>query len=477
MAAFRGEVIHSSEYRNPAPYSNKRVLVVGFGNSGGEIALDLANAGVDVTLSVRGPVQILPRDLLGLPILTWAIAQRHLSAGVADFINAPMIRLAVGSIEKLGLRRATKGPRRMIEEDGRVPLLDIGTVAKIRDGTIKVRGGIERFTADGVEFSKSGAENFDCVILATGFRADLRKLLSDVEGVLDGQGKPLVTGQPTAGPGLYFCGQIASATGQLRAVGLEAQRIAELAKNLIESGVRKSRDCSRVLSDRDLVDPRRYRIANLGHDIRILAARAREHMEGMIASFNHMQRRLPSETFDDRFEQVQFSKRIAGALQEQHRNPDVGEMRSAVGRGFSCRMQRKTQKRESANARQWCNRLCLRGHAGTEGFAARDQRHFRTAPSGFGDCGTNGGMGDGRRIRPLAPFLHVGKLIAQGCDLAFGETGRDCLHKGMRHSGAGAMGNHKTRTCARRPDQQARDGVGVPDFDRDLFGLHGFHAP
>ena len=63
-----GSVIHSSEYRNPAPYAGKRVLVVGFGNSGGEIALDLANAGVDVALSVRGPVQVLPRDLLGFPI-------------------------------------------------------------------------------------------------------------------------------------------------------------------------------------------------------------------------------------------------------------------------------------------------------------------------------------------------------------------------------------------------------------------------
>jgi cation diffusion facilitator CzcD-associated flavoprotein CzcO len=141
-----------------------------------------------------------------------------------------MIRLAVGSIEKLGLRRATKGPRRMIEEDGRVPLLDIGTVAKIRNGTIKVRGAIERFTAGGVEFSKSGAENFDCVILATGFRADLRGLLPNAEGVLDGQGKPLVTGRPTAEPGLYFCGQIASPTGQLREIGLEARRIAELAR-------------------------------------------------------------------------------------------------------------------------------------------------------------------------------------------------------------------------------------------------------
>jgi hypothetical protein len=114
-------------------------------------------------------VQILPRDLLGIPILTWAIAQRHLPARASDFINAPVIRLAVGSIEKLGLRRAAKGPRRMIEEDGRVPLFDIGTVAKIRDGSIEVRGAIERFTSDGVVFAVSGVEKFDSVILRRAF--------------------------------------------------------------------------------------------------------------------------------------------------------------------------------------------------------------------------------------------------------------------------------------------------------------------
>jgi cation diffusion facilitator CzcD-associated flavoprotein CzcO len=48
LEAYQGSVVHSSEYRNPKPYAGKRVLVVGFGNSGGEIALDLANAGVDV---------------------------------------------------------------------------------------------------------------------------------------------------------------------------------------------------------------------------------------------------------------------------------------------------------------------------------------------------------------------------------------------------------------------------------------------
>lgn len=232
---YSGAVLHSSEYRNPGPYAGKRVLVVGFGNSGGEIALDLANAGVDVTLSVRGPVQVLPRDLLGFPILSWAILYQRLPARLVDAINAPVLRLALGNFEKLGLRRAAKGPRRMVEEDGRVPLIDVGTLARIRDGAIKVRSGIARFTADGAVFADAASEPFDVVILATGFRPDLRRLIPDIEGIFDPHGMPLVTGRPTAAPGLYFCGQITVPTGQLREIGIEAERIARSAKRYLES--------------------------------------------------------------------------------------------------------------------------------------------------------------------------------------------------------------------------------------------------
>jgi cation diffusion facilitator CzcD-associated flavoprotein CzcO len=233
--AYRNPVIHSSEYRNPAPFAGKRVLVVGFGNSGGEIALDLANAGVDVALAVRGPVQILPRDLLGFPILAWAILYRPLPARLVDFINAPILRLAIGSIEKLGLRRAAKGPRQMADEDGRVPLIDIGTLDRIRDGSIKIRGGIDRLTPEGVVFADAITEEFGAIILATGFRPDLRRLVPDVDGVFDSRGMPLVTGRATGAPGLYFCGQITSPTGQLREIGLEARRIAESSKRYIAS--------------------------------------------------------------------------------------------------------------------------------------------------------------------------------------------------------------------------------------------------
>jgi cation diffusion facilitator CzcD-associated flavoprotein CzcO len=78
LETYSGVLIHSSEYRDPAAYAGKRALVIGFGNSGGEIALDLANAGVDVALAVRSPVQIIPRDLLGFPILSWVILYRRL---------------------------------------------------------------------------------------------------------------------------------------------------------------------------------------------------------------------------------------------------------------------------------------------------------------------------------------------------------------------------------------------------------------
>jgi len=225
MESFDGSIIHSSCYRNASAFAGKRVLVVGFGNSGGEIALDLAEAGIDVAIAVRGSVQIIPRDLLGLPILSWVILYRHLPARLVDAINAPVLRLVVGNFEKLGLRRAGMGPRRMVEETGRVPLIDIGTLAAIRKGAIVIRAGIDRVAGNDVRFDDGVTGTFDAIVLATGFRPDLRRLVPDNEGLFDFHGLPRVTARAAA-PGLYFCGQITVPTGQLREIGIEAQRIA-----------------------------------------------------------------------------------------------------------------------------------------------------------------------------------------------------------------------------------------------------------
>ena len=231
METFGGPILHSSAYRNPAPFAGKRVLVVGYGNSGAEIALDLAEAGIDVTLSVRSPVNIIPRELFGLPILVFPIAEQWLPPRLADIVNAPAIRLAVGSLAAAGLTKAHKGPLQTIAEDGRPPLIDIGTLAEIRSGRIKVRGDVAKFTADGIMFTQSEAEPFDAAILATGFRPDLRAMLPDAKGVLNESGAPLVSGRETSEPGLFFCGATVSPTGQLRQIAIEAPAIARTVAN------------------------------------------------------------------------------------------------------------------------------------------------------------------------------------------------------------------------------------------------------
>jgi cation diffusion facilitator CzcD-associated flavoprotein CzcO len=76
IETFGAPILHSNANRNPAPLADKRVLVVGYGNSGAEIALDLAEARIDVTLSVRSPVKVTPRELFGMPILVFPIAEQ-----------------------------------------------------------------------------------------------------------------------------------------------------------------------------------------------------------------------------------------------------------------------------------------------------------------------------------------------------------------------------------------------------------------
>jgi cation diffusion facilitator CzcD-associated flavoprotein CzcO len=201
------------------------VLVVGAGNSGAEIALDLLEHGARPTMAVRGRVNVIPREILGRPFLDWAIALSPLPPRVADALAAPVVRLRLGNVRRLGLRPPAEGPMTQSARHGRVALIDVGTVGAIRSGAISVRPGIERFEEDGVVFEDGSAARFDAVVLATGFRPALEFLGPDAAPALDGARRPRVSGASGV-PGLWFCGFHVPATGMLRKIAAEARAIA-----------------------------------------------------------------------------------------------------------------------------------------------------------------------------------------------------------------------------------------------------------
>jgi indole-3-pyruvate monooxygenase len=211
---FRGRMLHSSEYRNGESFRGQNVLVVGFGNSGGEIAIDLHEHGARVAMAVRGPVNIVPREILGVPILAISIALNHLPARLADALSAPLVRLVIGDITKLGFRKLPMGPFTQIKATTRIPLIDVGTVKLVREGHIEVLGDIREMGETDVTFDDGRLRSFDAIVAATGYSPRSDCFLEPQSG-----------GEKRSG--LHYCGFIVSPTGMLRDIGIEARRVAD----------------------------------------------------------------------------------------------------------------------------------------------------------------------------------------------------------------------------------------------------------
>jgi putative flavoprotein involved in K+ transport len=226
---FAGDLIHASAYRNAEPYRGRDVVVVGSGNTGAEIAIDLAEGGARrVRLSVRTPPHVVLREAFGVPTLALGVLMRRMPPKLVDAVAGVMGRLTVGDLSPYGLPKPERGLYTRLLEDDAIPLIDVGLIDCLKRGEVDVVAGVERFDGSDVVLADGSRLAPDVVIAATGYLRGLEPLVGHL-GVLGPTGRPRVVGAAThpGAPRLYFTGYTNPISGMFRELNIDARRIAK----------------------------------------------------------------------------------------------------------------------------------------------------------------------------------------------------------------------------------------------------------
>ncbi|MGX1909495.1 flavin-containing monooxygenase [Streptomyces phaeochromogenes] len=227
--AFKGELLHAGEYRNPAPYTGRDVLVVGVGNTGAEIAVDLVEGGASrVRLSVRTAPHIVRRSTAGWAAQFTGILCRRLPVGLVDRMAGPLAKVSVPDLSAQGLPRPDTGLYSRVNE-GAIPVQDVGLIDAVRKGRVEVVPAVDAFEDGKVVLAGGDRIGPDVVIAATGYVRALEALVGHLD-VLDTRGKPVVQGAycPDNAPGLFFSGYVNPISGMLRELSIDAVKIAKV---------------------------------------------------------------------------------------------------------------------------------------------------------------------------------------------------------------------------------------------------------
>ncbi|XP_010519914.1 PREDICTED: indole-3-pyruvate monooxygenase YUCCA6 [Tarenaya hassleriana] len=227
MEEFAGDVRHTCHYKSGGELAGKRVLVVGCGNSGMEVCLDLCNFGAQPSLVVRDTVHVLPREMLGSSTFGLSmLLLKWLPIRLVDRLLLVVSRFMLGDTTQFGLNRPRLGPLELKNISGKTPVLDVGTLAKIKAGDIKVCPGIRRLKRHEVEFVSGKTERFDAIILATGYKSNVPSWLKENKMFSEKDGFPK---QPFPGGWKGECGLYAVGFTKRGILGasMDAKRISQ----------------------------------------------------------------------------------------------------------------------------------------------------------------------------------------------------------------------------------------------------------
>jgi putative flavoprotein involved in K+ transport len=229
--SFVPELIHSSDFRSGHRYADRDVLVVGFGNSGIDIAGHLIAAGARVRISMRTPPNLARREILGLPGQPLAVVADHVPARLADSTFLLTQRMLFGDLTRFGIPRAHDGVYTNFYRRLRSPAIDDGFIAALKQGRTQVVAEVQRLDGPEIVLADGRRLGCDAVICATGFRRGLEPLVGHL-GVLRPNGVPFAyRGAPEhpAAPQLYLAGMRGQFSGVIRLGPIHARRITRAA--------------------------------------------------------------------------------------------------------------------------------------------------------------------------------------------------------------------------------------------------------
>jgi hypothetical protein len=167
---FTGEYLHAASYRDPGPFLDRRICIIGFGNSALDIATDVAHVGARVVVSARTGAFIWPKYAFGYPLTRMAGRVHELpflpltaKMWLARTLNRVIVRMVWGRMSDYGIKLPDKKAH---------PISNQFFLNHVKYGRIALKGGIEHIEGKTIGFSDDTSEEFDVLIAATGYSVE-----------------------------------------------------------------------------------------------------------------------------------------------------------------------------------------------------------------------------------------------------------------------------------------------------------------
>ncbi|MBW9111777.1 flavin-containing monooxygenase [Microbacterium ureisolvens] len=162
---FTGELLHTAVYKSATQLTGRRVLIIGAGNSGCDIAVDAVHHAASVEMSVRRGYYFVPRYLFGKPSDTLNQG-RPLPARIKQFVDTRVLRAFTGDPVRFGFPK----PDYKIYESH--PIVNTLILGHLGQGDLRIVPDVDRFDGRTVHFRDGSSGEYDTVVLATGYKLD-----------------------------------------------------------------------------------------------------------------------------------------------------------------------------------------------------------------------------------------------------------------------------------------------------------------